>query len=149
MRNQTRPEGCCVPSRFTLYCRVPTSSPTSSKQREKLSLAPLSFNIPNTSAWNNWCQHLSLPSLGLLFSLFILPFALKSHVTSLRFWAFLLPHPHTLLSNCTVKTAQSDVILSVSSLLTTLSWSLVLKHRNWYPSSSTSQKCLSTAMATI
>lgn len=26
---------------------------------------------------------------------------------------------------------------------------LILKHRNWYPSSSTSQRCLSTAMATI
>lgn len=81
---------------------------------------------------------------------YLLPWNLTSpHWGSEPFCYRILTRYCRIAVDCTVKTAQSDVILSVSSLLTTLSWSLVLKHRNWYPSSSTSQKCLSTAMATI
>lgn len=127
MRNRTRPQGCCVPSRFTLHCRVLTSSQTSSDQREKLSSAPLSFNIPNTSAWNNRANtsHCLLLACCLVCLSCILPWNLSS--PHWYFGAFLLPLPHTLLPNCWfawLKTALSDVISSASSSLTTLSWPL-------------------------
>lgn len=145
MRNHTQPQGCCVPSWFSLHCRVLTSSQASSDQREKLSSAPLSFNIPNTSAWNNrssTSQCLLLACCLVCLS-YLLPWNLPSP-------ALLSLHPRTLLLNCYLLHGENGTVWCPPKRELRINISpLILKHRNSYLSSSTSQRCLSTAMATI
>lgn len=147
MRNQTLPQGCCVPSWFTLQCRVLTSSQASSYQREKLSSAPLSFNIPNTSAWNNCTNtsHCLLLACCLVCLSYLLPWNLTSpHCSSEPFCYCIDTHDCCQLYGESGTNRRDQ---SMSSELTSLF--SFFKCRNWYPSSSTYQRCLSTAMATI
>lgn len=121
------------------------------ERKAQLSSAPLSFNTPNTSAWNNCTNtsHCWFLACCLVCLSYLLSWNLTSPHWDLEPFCYHIPTGYCRIAAdwAVQKTALLGVILSKSFLLTTLSWSLLF--RNWYLSSSTSQRCLSTAMATV
>lgn len=151
--------GTSLPSWLPLYCKVLTPSQEPREQGEKPNSVPVSFNTPNTSAWNNWSSTSHRLSHALLFSLFVLPFLLNSHFISVAyrrlfppfFFADLRLHvlflalcwAAWLFYNDVCHSKQCGLVSKLYKKLTSLF------HRNWFLSSTIFRRCLSTATTTI
>lgn len=82
--------GALLPCWLPLHCKVLTPSQEPRDQGEKPNAVPVSFNTPNTPAWNNWTSTSHRLLVALLLSLFVLPFPLNSHFISVGYRAFFL-----------------------------------------------------------
>lgn len=92
--------GAPIPSWLPLHCEVLTSSQEPRDQGEKPSSVPVSFNTPNTSAWNNWTStsHRLLMACCLVCLSYLSPWILTPSQwdTEAYFLCFSWLCPHTL-----------------------------------------------------
>lgn len=106
---------------------------------EKPSSVPVSFNAPNTSAWNNWkstSHHLLMPRCLLCLSYLSPRILTSSQRDAERF--FLTPFVfHGSSLKCHPVNPCTSLFLPLS------------KRRSWFLSSTTSRRCSSTTTATI